>query len=268
MNKELQFNGSKIFYRVYGNGKPVMLLHGFGETGEVWKTQVDFLEDDFRLIVPDLPGSGESELTGDMSIEGMAEVIKAIFDNEFPSEGFRETAILIGHSMGGYITLAFVENYSAYLSSFGLFHSSSYADNEEKKASRKKGIEFVRQHGAYEFLKTSTPNLFSPVTKQQNPALVEEFIRGLHNFSSEAVVSYYEAMMKRPDRTHVLKATRLPVLFVIGDHDKAIPVNDSLEQTHLPEISYIDLLHQSGHMGMLEEPNKSNELLKKFISET
>ena len=82
MKKQIDFGGKKIFYAVYGNGKPVMLLHGFGETGEVWKNQIDFLKDLFKLIVPDLPGSGQSEMIEDMSMEGMAEVIKVIFDKE------------------------------------------------------------------------------------------------------------------------------------------------------------------------------------------
>lgn len=263
MNKELVVQGQKISYRIYGQGKPVMLLHGFGETGEVWQRQVEFLEKYFMIIVPDLPGSGLSDMVPDMSMEGLADVVKDIFDTEKIKK-----ATLVGHSMGGYIALAFVEKYPEVLDAFGLFHSSAYADNEEKKSARRKGIEFVRQHGAYEFFKTSTPNLFSPVTKEQNPGMIEDFIRGLHNFSSPAVVSYYEAMMNRPDRTHVLKTSHIPVLFVIGDDDNAVPVKDSLEQTHLPAKSYIHLLHQSGHMGMLEEVDKTNELLKKFITET
>jgi pimeloyl-ACP methyl ester carboxylesterase len=264
METELQFNGRKIFYRLHGEGKTVMLLHGFGETGEVWRQQVDYLKNDFRVIVPDLPGSGRSAAIDDMSMEGLAEVIKIIIDDIKPGT----LVNLVGHSMGGYITLAFVEKYAACLNAFGLFHSTAYADTTEKIATRRKGIDFVRKHGAYEFFKTSTPNLFSPQTKQQNPALVDEFVRGLHNFSSDAVVSYSEAMIKRPDRTQLLKTTNLPVLFVIGAYDNAIPVEDMLEQTHKPEKAYIDLLHHSGHMGMLEEVQKSNELLKKFVSET
>ena len=80
MKKQIEINGKKIFYSVSGNGKPVMLVHGFGETGEVWNKQVDFLKDHFKLIVPDLPGSGESEMIDDMSMEGMAEVIKLILE--------------------------------------------------------------------------------------------------------------------------------------------------------------------------------------------
>lgn len=84
MNKELILPGKKIAYRVYGNGKKVMLVHGFGETGTVWNNQVAYLQKKFSLIVPDLPGSGGSDLTDDMSLEGMAEIIKLILDKRGP----------------------------------------------------------------------------------------------------------------------------------------------------------------------------------------
>ena len=262
-------------YRLYGKGKPVVLIHGFGETGDVWEKQVALLEKDFQLIIPDLPGSGESEMVDDMSMEGLAEVIKKILEaisesvssEAPPSEGFGQV-ILIGHSMGGYITLAFAEKYSNYLSAFGLFHSTAFADNDEKKETRKKGIEFVQKHGAFEFLKTSIPNLFSPVTKEKRPELIDGFINSLRNFSSEAVIQYYRAMMQRPDRTHLLKTTPLPVLFVLGKYDNAVPFNDGLKLAHMPEKAYIHILYNSGHMGMLEEDEKSKNILHKFLSET
>ncbi|HZI54267.1 MAG TPA: alpha/beta hydrolase [Chitinophagaceae bacterium] len=276
MKKQIEINGKKIFYSVSGNGKPVMLVHGFGETGEVWNKQVDFLKDHFKLIVPDLPGSGESEIIDDMSMEAMADVLKLIFESEENLQkseskevplwgGFR--GALIGHSMGGYITLAFVKKYSELLSGFGLFHSSAFPDSDEKKDTRKKGIAFVRQHGAFEFLKNTTPNLFSPISKAEKTELIDGFVRGLHNFSPQVIVSYYEAMMQRSDTTDLLKATHLPVLFVIGKYDNAIPIEDVLKQAYLPEKSYIHILHQSGHMGMLEEPDTSNQIIKNFLNE-
>jgi pimeloyl-ACP methyl ester carboxylesterase len=262
MNKKIQIEGKQIFYRVTGSGHPVMLIHGFGETGDVWKHQVEYLQSKFLLIVPDLPGSGASEMVEDMSMEGMAEVISQIRE----AEGYQKV-IMIGHSMGGYITLAFASRYEDRLNAFGLFHSTAYADSEEKKSARKKGIAFIQKNGTAEFLQTTTPNLFSPATQAENPALIEAFFRGLNNFSIPAFVSYYESMMKRKDHTHVLKATSLPVLFVIGEHDTAIPKNDLLRLAHLPGLSYIHVLQHSGHMGMLEESNKSNQVLDKFLSE-
>lgn len=262
MDKELAVAGKKIFYRVYGSGKPLMLVHGFGEAGDVWSNQVEFLAGGMQLIIPDLPGSGQSDRIDDMSMEGMAEILNAIAGNEATGP-----FILTGHSMGGYIALAYAEKYASSLRAFGLFHSTAYADTEEKKATRRKGVDFIRRQGAFEFLETTTPNLFSPFTKETNQPLVDSFIQRLNNFTAESLVSYYEAMMQRPDRTSVLKNAQVPVLFVMGEHDTAIPLADGLQQCHLPQKSYIHTLRKSGHMGMLEETDHSNKILKRFCSD-
>jgi pimeloyl-ACP methyl ester carboxylesterase len=260
MEKIILYQNKKIFYRSTGTGQPVMLVHGFGEDGDVWKNQTDHLKDKFHLIIPDLPGTGRSEMINDMSMEGMAEVLHSIIHEENI-----EKCSVIGHSMGGYITLALAGHYWNHVSAFGLFHSSAFADTEEKKETRKKGIEFIKQHGAFEFLKTSTPNLFSPHSKQQMPDSITDFISTLANFSGDALVSYYNAMMARPDRTAVLKNTENPVLFIAGEHDNAVPLNDVLKQCHLPEKSYFHVLRKSGHMGMIEEPEKANRILGEFL---
>ena len=269
MNTYLTYQNKEIFYRIVGNGKPVAFIHGFGEDGEVWRNQIEFLKDNlpageagFKLIIPDLPGSGKSEMIDDMSMEGIAKVIHFIIRQENI-----DSVVIIGHSMGGYITLAFAEKYPQCLKAFGLFHSSAYADSEEKKEIRRKGIEFINQHGAFEFLKTSTPNLFSPKTKDEQPELIDQFISGLNNFSAPALVSYYEAMIQRPDRTGTLKKATVPILFIMGELDKAVPLQDGLRQCHLPEKSYIHILRRSGHMGMLEEADTSNQMLENFLLE-
>ena len=260
VEKTILYQNKKILYRNIGNGNPVMLVHGFGEDGSVWHAQVEFLKDKYHLIIPDIPGSGRSEMINDMSMEGMAEVLHSIIHEENI-----DTCTVIGHSMGGYITLALVESYWNHVNAFGLFHSTAFADTEEKKQIRKKGIEFIKQHGAFEFLKTSTPNLFSPKSKSQIADSIEDFIASLANFSPDALVSYYEAMMKRPDRTAILKNTKNPVLFIAGEHDNAVPLDDVLKQCHLPEKSYIHILKNSGHMGMMEETEKANQILEEFL---
>ncbi len=260
MNRELLYQNKKICYRIIGEGNPVILIHGFGEEAEVWNNQVEFLQNKFQLIVPDLPGSGQSEMIDDMSMEGMAEVIHSIIHEENI-----EACPVIGHSMGGYITLAFAEKYWNHLTAFGLFHSSAFADSEEKRATRRKGIDFINQQGAFEFLKTATPNLFSPQTKDERPDLIDKQVATAHNFSPAALVSYYEAMIKRPDRTDILRKATVPVLFTMGKYDNAIPLEDGLQQCHLPEKSYIHVLQKSGHMGMLEEADESNRILEKFL---
>ncbi len=250
------YQSSKIFYRTIGAGKPVVLIHGFAEDGDVWKNQIEFLKDHFCLIIPDLPGSGKSELVNDMSIEGMAEVIKAILLNEKT-----ETCSMAGHSMGGYITLAFAEKYPAMLTSVGLIHSSAFADNEEKKANRLKSIEFVKKNGAYEFLKAVITDLFTEEWAAANPEMVDRQIEKSKAFTDEAIIAYYEAMINRPDRTHVLKSFPKPILFIIGEHDKAVPFEQSMQQCYLPNLAHILILRNSAHMGMFEETDKLNNAL-------
>ena len=122
----------------------MVLLHGFGEYSSVWKYQTAFLKDHFRLVIPDIPGSGRSELlTGSqIYIDDYTEAVKAILDNEQIS-----SCVLLGHSMGGYVSLAFAEKYPQYLLSFGLLHSSAFADADEKKQARLKSIKFIKASG-------------------------------------------------------------------------------------------------------------------------
>ena len=98
------------------------------------------------------------------------------------------------------------------------------------------------------------------------PGIVAALTEKGRNFSVEALVAYYEAMIARPDRTPVLKETSVPVLFVIGEFDGTVPPADSLQQSHLPAISAVHLLKESSHMGMLEETEKANLLLESFLN--
>ncbi len=263
MNKTTGYQGSSVFYQVEGEGHPVIFLHGFAEDGSIWDHQAHHLKKKFRLIIPDLPGSGQSAFNPQLStIEDHADCIKAIADAENAGG-----CILIGHSLGGYISLAFAEKYPDYLKGLGLFHSTAFPDTPEKKEARKKSIEFIRQHGAYPFIRQSIPNLFSENFKKQQPQIVELLIQRYANFNPGSLVSYYEAMIKRPDRRQVLKDAGYPILFIIGEQDKAVPLSDSLKQCYLPQLSYIHILENTAHMGMLESTLYCNNILEAFLSQ-
>jgi pimeloyl-ACP methyl ester carboxylesterase len=265
MKKTFTYQTSTIHYQTFGSGKPILLIHGFGEDASIWQNQIEYLKDKYQLIIPHLPGSGNSNLIEDMSIEGMAESIKELvnFELQSPSpleRGWGEVTIF-GHSMGGYITLALIEKYPTLFKSFGLIHSTAFADSEEKIAARLKSIEFIKEHGVYEFLKTTIPNLFY---NKQNP-YCNQLIENGKYFTPQALIAYYQAMINRPDRTPILKTFKNPILFIIGEHDQAVPFTQSLQQCHLPQQSHVHILRNSAHMGMWEEREKTNKIIEEFL---
>lgn len=256
-NKQFK-NGS---FRDCGQGVPVVLLHGFAEDGDIWQHQTRFLKHHFRLIIPDLPGSGRSQLHEPLSIESMASFVHAILVQEKIKH-----CILIGHSMGGYVTLAFAEQYPEMLKGWGLFHSTAQPDSEEKKEARRRSIEMINNYGSYAFLRQTIPNQFSRSFKQLYPDAVDQLIQKGIQFSQQALIAYYEAMIQRPDRQHVIKESTVPVLFIIGKEDTAVPLNNILPQTHLPMTAAIHIAELVGHMGLWEIKDQANEWLYQFIT--
>jgi pimeloyl-ACP methyl ester carboxylesterase len=254
--------------------KPVVVfIHGFAEEGTVWKHQVAALREKYRLIVPDLPGSGLSPLLkasseagkgsspgGPSSIETFAELIHALLRHEKIDH-----CCMIGHSMGGYITLAFAGRYPEYLSGFGLFHSTAFEDSAEKQQTRRKSITFIQENGVRPFLKQSTPNLFADRFKQTQPGEVEALLQRGERFSREALTGYYEAMLNRPDKREVIEKSPVPVLMIIGKQDNAVPLKESLQLISLSEMTFVYIMDQVAHMGMWEAIPESNEALMEYL---
>jgi pimeloyl-ACP methyl ester carboxylesterase len=266
MKKIVQYKNKLLTYFVYGEGTPVILLHGFAETNAVWRNQANDLNIGVKIIIPDMPGSGTSGLFetngGHLTIDALAESIHSILINENIERG-----ILLGHSLGGYVTLAFAEKYPEKLKAFGLVNSTAFPDSEERKQIRLRGIEMMESYGGYAFVKATTPNLFSGLFKEKKPQVVNELTEGGKNFKTKNLQEYAYAAMGRKDKTDVLKKSKVPVLFVIGTEDVAAPLKDLLKQVHLPEVSYIHILKNTGHMSMLETPEKLNWILKNFVNE-
>ncbi|MEI6087815.1 MAG: alpha/beta hydrolase [Bacteroidota bacterium] len=271
MQKSFLYFQRKVAYRLIGKGIPVMLIHGFGEDSHIWDKQIAYLQDHCLLIVPDLPGTGMSEIIRSedlkksdeepISLNDYAELLAAILKAENISN-----CNMIGHSMGGYITLAFEEMYPEMLLRFGLVHSSALADSDEKKANRLKGIEMMELYGASSFLKNTIANLFSVAFKKEHPEMVSLLVDATPVFNTQACQQYYRAMMLRPDRTSILKGNPKPILFVIGTEDVAAPLVDLLPQIKLPSHPQVHILEGVGHMGMWEATDQVNQFLLDFIA--
>ncbi|HEY0298449.1 MAG TPA: alpha/beta hydrolase [Arachidicoccus sp.] len=263
MDKSFSHNNYSISYQKLGVLKPaVVLIHGFPEEGAIFKFQCEFLKEKFTVIVPDLPGSGKSAYNPNLqSIEDYAEIIELILQEEQIEECF-----MLGHSMGGYISLAYAEKYSKRLLGLGLIHSTAYADNDEKKENRKRSMELMEKYGGFQFLKTTVPNLFSEDFLVKQGEVIDELIEKGKLFETKTLQQYYFIMMNRKDRSDILKKIDVPVLFIIGEKDKAVLMKDILQQTSLPKVSFIKILPNAAHMGFLEETKIVNQSISAFLS--
>lgn len=236
------------YYRRFGKGKPIVLLHGFPESGVLWKEVWPALSEQYMVIVPDLPGSGNSEAgTEKITMEGMADSIAAILK----AEGV-DRALFAGHSMGGYVALAFAEKYAAQLAGLCMVHSTAYADDEDKKNNRKKAIELIRKGGKAPFIKQMIPALFSPHTQEACPEVIERQVESGMLLAAESMMAYYQAMLERPERTGVLQKAPFPVQWVIGKDDSVIPFTKGLQQCTLANTNFVSVYNMCGHMSMLE----------------
>ncbi|GAB4092646.1 alpha/beta fold hydrolase [Flaviaesturariibacter terrae] len=237
---------------------PLVLLHGFGETAAIWSEQAP-LRNEFPVLTPALPGSGAPGLPA-YSLEALAASVRERLD----AEGI-DRCILVGHSMGGYVALAFAERWPERLAGLGLFHSTSFADTAAKIETRRKGIDFIRRNGGTAFLRTSTAALYAEETRRDRPGLLEKHLAEATQISDDALIGYYEAMIQRPDRAHLLRNAQIPVLFVLGRQDNAVSLADGLAQCHMPRLSQVYLLESAGHMGMRECPEQANEHLRTYV---
>ena len=261
--RSFEFDKHQMGYTKTGAGPAVILLHGFGEDHHIFNSTVTALEKTYTVYTPDFLGTGMSPINtfpSNFSIEYVADSTAALIQHEKI-----ENCVLLGHSMGGYVTLAFAKKYPEFLKGFGLLHSTALPDTPIKIENRRRGISFIQKFGAATFLETTAPNLFGTHTQKNHPQLINHFIQSIPAFSNEALMHYYQAMMARPDLTPVFETTHLPVLFILGDQDIPVALEDTLPQTKMPQRAYLYVLENCGHMGMLEQPAKFNYAILDFL---
>ncbi len=246
-----------VSYTDHGNGFPVVLLHGFCETREVWIRFAKSLSKDCRVISVDLPGFGNSKILPDgFSVADAASKIIALLKGI----GIEKT-IAIGHSLGGYVTLAMVNQQAELFSGFGLFHSTAYADSEERKASRNKVIEFVSKNGVPAFIETFIPPLFYDKTNPDVPFAVKMALKT----SPEALIGYAKAMRDRPDLTSVIQKFNNPIMFIAGEKDTVIPAETLQKQAKLAIRPHLHVVQGAAHMGMFEKEAETLNLTHEFL---
>jgi pimeloyl-ACP methyl ester carboxylesterase len=176
-----------------------------------------------------------------------------------------EQCTLIGHSMGGYIALAFAEKYPQIVTGLVMFHSTAYSDSEERKEIRMKHIEFLESHGLDLFLRSFVPNLFSEEFVERYPDVIEKQRKEAQRIDVSGFISAIRAMRTRPNRLAVLQQAVYPVGYIIGKKDKAVPLADALSQLATLTNPKVLLLDDVGHSGMLEAPDECLAFLRMFL---
>ena len=248
---------NSVYYRTMGSGPPVVLLHGFCETNQIWGVFANLLAQRCKLIIPDLPGFGASALPpSSFSLDSVGELMWEWLDSIDV-----QRPVLVGHSMGGYISLAMTHQRPDSVAGFSLFHSTAKADTDEKKANRDKTIAFVNKHGVAPFIETYVPGLFF---NKESPAIKDVYAIA-YTTPAATLVSYASAMRERPNRRKVLDDFEKPVLMIAGEKDEIIPVDTLMDQAVQLRKGRLSILSDTGHMGMLESTNRSVEIVAQFV---
>lgn len=254
--KKHQLNESTLAYIDEGAGNPVVLLHGFCGSSQYWEKVIPELAKHYRVIAPDLPGHGQSSpLKLGFSIDDLAEKIKELLDVLNI-----EQVTMFGHSLGGYITVAFAEKFNSYLNGFSLVHSTAFPDSDEAKKGREAGVAKIKDEGIHPFIDGLVPKLFSP--EHLNESYVEKAKQIGYNTSPQGAMDTLLAMKNRPDRNHVLQNTEVPVILIAGEQDQIVPVEKtfSVSRTNIKQA----IIKNAGHMSMYENPDELIKLITTF----
>lgn len=252
-------------YKVTGKGKAVVLIHGFIEEGGMWSDMVRSLSKKYKVLVPDLPGFGKSVLEDPAKVS-MAWYATQVYDM-LQNEKVKK-CVMLGHSMGGYITLSFAEKHSDMLSGFGLINSHCFADSAEKKANRKKSIAFIEKHGGKPFVKDLYYSIFHEQYIKTNKELVHNMIAKAELYTTQSLTAATAAMMNREDKSAVLKKAKVPVLLIGGKEDPAVPLEAQLKQAPLANISYLHIYSECKHMSIFEKKRESLHAVKDYLKFT
>lgn len=242
-----------------GLGQPLILIHGFCESKEIWLEMAEVLAGSHTIFAIDLPGFGDNPLSEmEISMESLA----ADMADWMEKEGI-ESPIVIGHSLGGYVTLALAELLGPRLKGIGLFHSTALSDDAEKKHTRNKVIAFLEKNGIDPFLESFVPGLFAPSKAVHLESRIQWLIQEGKRSSTAALIAYTAAMRDRKDRLDVWKRFSGKKLLISGRLDTAVKIENSRQLQPFADI-YLEL-EDAAHMGMFEEPEKCLWAIREFL---
>jgi pimeloyl-ACP methyl ester carboxylesterase len=257
-----QFRNGRINYSDTGEGSVLVLLHGYLESSEVWNGFERGLSASFRVITVDLPGHGLSDVYGEIhTMEFIAEAIKGLL-----SELNTGKAFFIGHSLGGYVTLAFLELFPEYLSGYCLFHSHPFADPPEAIEKRHREIAIVRAGKKDLMYPDNVMRMFATSNLEKFEAALQRSKEIASYLPGDGIIAVLNGMIARPSRLKFMEEGKIPCLWILGSMDNYIDCNLVLGKVNLPDNSKVIILNESGHIGFIEEESLSIKIISDFVN--
>lgn len=241
--------------------KCVVLLHGYLESMYVWDDFAPLLTPSVRVITVDIPGHGISEVKGEVhTMEMVADVLHQMLKSlEI------ERVTMVGHSMGGYVALAFCARYPEQLDGLVLLSSTPNPDTEAKRENRRREIALVRA-GKKDALARVAPEAgFAEQNRRRLRSYIDDLTECVHITEDDGIVALLGGMMERVDQNEMLRKSAVPQLFILGKKDGYIPVEVAEEIIANHPQAQVAWLEESGHMGFIEEPEACAEALLKFV---
>ncbi len=253
--------GRKIWFTDSGSGSPIVLLHGYLESSEIWNGFGEKLAEKFRVISIDLPGHGLSEVWDEIHpMEMMAGVVKELLDTLKV-----EKAFVAGHSLGGYVALAFLELHQDYLSGYCLFHSHPMPDSPEVIEKRRREIFLVRSGKKDLMYPDNIERMFATSNLDKFPEALVNSKKIASLIPADGIIAVLNGMILRPSRIRLMEEGKVPCLWILGTMDNYIPVGTIREKVKLPANAKVAVLEGSGHMGFVEQEDRSVEIITDFV---
>lgn len=261
MNQTILFKNIPIRFSDEGHGHPLVFLHGYLLSLDIWQDFVKGFISDYRVICIDLPGHGESGTIEEVSsMELMAEVVEAVLSHLDISK-----AVFFGHSMGGYTTLALLEKRPELFSAIVLFHCHTLCDNEEVKTKRDREVNLIVQGHRSLLVSQSIPNMFAHDHIEDNYIHLERCKLIALEMDDKSVKAAIMGLKHRPDRSEILANAPCACLNIIGKKDNFISFDEVSMKTELPEGSERLIAEKTGHMGFFEEPGFMQKGILQFL---
>lgn len=260
MRKSIVYKGIDVSYTDSGSGTCLILLHGYLESAEIWEEFIPLLSHQLRVICIDLPGHGRSACWGnEHSMPELAASVKAVLDGEKV-----DRSILVGHSMGGYVCMEFAYSYPERLLGYVLFHSTCFADTEEKKSNRDREISLILCDRKRQIINVNIPKAFADLNVERLEKEVRRCQQIAHLNENKGIVALLNGMKNRSDHSLTLIDASLSLLLIGGEKDNYISLEVFEKLVKMAPHASVLRLPESGHMGFIEEAKKSAQALLEF----